>query len=748
MQDFKTINFPITSQYSSDSEHIPLEFFEDAIPKAKTMDMVLGYFSTNAIKTLCLGFSEFIYFGGTLRIVTNHQLTQEDKHNLLSEPELKNENQIIDIFKDLRLLKDELGPFGQHFFDCLKFLLKRNRLVILPVMHKPNAMAHYKKIILFDGENHLYVSGSANFTGAGIIKNGESFIVDKSWGSETEKERIKEEIKNFDSIFSKQHPSFDYLKPEQVIGIIQHIGNDLTELELLAKTSEMTGYFSGSVKIKKVIDRRTIEFQNLIDETEKKPRFPFIEGPRAYQIEAYNNWVKNNHQGVFAMATGTGKTITSLNCLLREYFINQEKTYHAIIIVPTISLVEQWAKEAKMFNLTSIIKVNSKTKWESDLATTLSTAKRISISFIIITTYASFIKDRFFNEIKKFPEDTILIADEAHNIGAPTVLERLSNFPFKKRIGLSATPKRAYDIEGSTGMETFFNDMEPYTYSFSMKKAIEEGILCKYNYHPHIVHLTNEELTEYVEISKKLARLFNKISEQFNSPEIAEMLLLKRKRIIHKAENKLIKTVSILKERYDKEGSLKYTFIYVPEGTTVDDTQNIAEELDGIDTIKIINQYTRAIGQLSPNIKVNQFVSGMRDRDEILQQFKLGKIDVIASMKCLDEGIDIPRAEHAIFCSSTGNPRQFIQRRGRILRKHADKNMATIHDLVVIPDLTCSHESSETFNLERNMVQKELERVMNFASLAINPFETEAVFEEICTHYNLNIYTIHQNLKL
>ena len=171
------------------------------------------------------------------------------------------------------------------------------------------------------------------------------------------------------------------------------------------------------------------------------------------------------------------------------------------------------------------------------------------------------------------------------------------------------------------------------------------------------------------------------------------------------------------------------------------------DEIEIEEDLKIINQYTRAIGQIDDSIMVNQFVSGMRDRNEVLEQFKVGKIQVIASMKCLDEGVDIPRAEHAIFCSSTGNPRQFIQRRGRILRKHPQKDIAVIHDLVVVPDLTHSDVNSDTFKAERSLVEKELERVMYFASLSINPYETEAVFEDICQHYDLNIYTIHDKLK-
>jgi superfamily II DNA or RNA helicase len=447
------------------------------------------------------------------------------------------------------------------------------------------------------------------------------------------------------------------------------------------------------------------------------------------------------------MATGTGKTITSLNCLLEECRSNPKGLYHALILVPTITLVEQWDAEARGFNFRHIIRVSSKEKWEGELATVLSDVKRIPTSFIIISTYASFVKDRFFKYIKQLPEDTVFIADEAHNIGSPTVLAKLDAINAQKRIGLSATPKRVYDPEGSAVMEAYFNDSEPYTYSFSMERAIKEGILCKYYYYPHIVKLDNDELEEYVEISKKLAKAYAMNKGSADGQDIVERLLLKRKQIIHKAKFKLDTANEILKERFAKDATLRYTFIYVPEGIrtelVLDDDTGVASN----EEVNIIDQYTRMAAAIAPSVMVNKFVSGMPDRNSVLDQFRDGDIHVIASMKCLDEGVDIPRAEHAIFCSSTGNPRQFIQRRGRVLRKHPDKYEAVIHDLVVIPDLTLSSTTSETFSVEKRMVRGELERVMYFASLSMNPYDTEKIFEEICAHYEFNIYTIFQELK-
>ncbi|RZK25661.1 MAG: DEAD/DEAH box helicase [Flavobacterium sp.] len=636
-----------------------------------------------------------------------------------------------------------MDEYNIHFFDCLSWLIANRRIDIKIIKPKgKNGIAHYKSGVFSDGVNNVAYQASCNFTLYGLSENLEQLEAFLSWENGRSNKLIKKQIRNFNAIFDQSDESIEYLNVSEIEVAIQREFGSKDLQELIIKEKELYEKKQSLVENKK-LKKTILRLSKEIDRAIFDPRFPYGGTPRDYQIDAYNNWIANNYQGIFAMATGTGKTITSLNCLLQEIKKSEGLIYHALIIVPTITLVNQWADEAALFNFQEVIKISSKVQWENELATTLSVAKKTPTSFVIITTYASFVKERFNKYIKELPSDTIFIADEAHNIGSPSVLNRLGNISIQKRIGLSATPKRIYDDEGSAAMESFFNDCEPYTYSFSMERAIEEGILCKYYYHPHIVKLTTEELKEYVEITKKLSKFFNN-SGSFDKGDIVEMLLLKRKRIIHKAVNKLAATRRILEERFKKEGNLKYTFIYVPEGITAElDENEVADE----ETVKIINQYTREIGRIDNRIRVNQFISGMPDRNQILEQFKEGKIDVIASMKCLDEGVDIPRAEHAIFCSSTGNPRQFIQRRGRILRKHPKKDIAVIHDLIVIPDLNYSGKDSDTFKTERSLVEKELERVMYFASLSINPFETESVFHEVCEHYDLNIYTIHNKLK-
>jgi superfamily II DNA or RNA helicase len=209
-----------------------------------------------------------------------------------------------------------------------------------------------------------------------------------------------------------------------------------------------------------------------------------------------------------------------------------------------------------------------------------------------------------------------------------------------------------------------------------------------------------------------------------------------RKRIIHKAKNKLGVFNKILKEEFKKRGNLNYTLIYVPEGinpnyTAIDDYEEDEED------IKLINDYTRIVSNIDFGIYVKQYTAVTKNREKLIDDFQKGKVNVLTSMKCLDEGVDVPRSELAIFCASTGNPRQFIQRRGRVLRQHKDKTHAVIHDLVVIPALG---QNDKTYSMERSLVKKELERVKDFSSLALNKMDTYDVLEDVLNFYNLNLY--------
>jgi len=311
----------------------------------------------------------------------------------------------------------------------------------------------------------------------------------------------------------------------------------------------------------------------------------------------------------------------------------------------------------------------------------------------------------------------------------------LPKIHLEKRIGLSATPHRKFDEEGNEAIETFFNDKPPYVVSYSMEQALGLGWLCQYTYFPHIVKLNEEELKAYIKISKQLLMHIDPKTHTYKKSSVVDMLLLARKRIIHKAANKIDAFKKILKEEFARKGNLKYTLVYVPEGLepdySVTDVDTESEE-----DIRLIDEYTRAVSATNDSLMVKQYTSNSKNRKEILEDYEAGKVHVLTSMKCLDEGVDVPRSELAIFCSSTGNPRQFIQRRGRVLRLHKDKVHAVIYDLVVVPEISVEESNYE---MERNLVKKEIERVVDFSNLAMNKMNTYESLEKVLTYYNLNL---------
>ena len=238
--------------------------------------------------------------------------------------------------------------------------------------------------------------------------------------------------------------------------------------------------------------------------------------------------------------------------------------------------------------------------------------------------------------------------------------------------------------------------------------------------------------------------MFNYSKGDFSNKgdDLLTALLLKRKRIIHKAENKLGIFQKIVEDRLAQNGSLKYTLVYVPEGNFPDTYEADTFEkrdiiLDDPESEHLIDVYTQVIRDAGATVTVKQFTSQSGDREETLKAFASGRLDVLTSMKCLDEGVDVPRSELAIFCSSTGNPRQFIQRRGRILRTHPDKHEAVIHDLIVIPEV---NEASDSYRMEQKLVENELKRVRNFALLSENVNDTIQELDYTLGYYNLSLF--------
>ncbi|WP_151704764.1 DEAD/DEAH box helicase family protein [Nitrincola alkalilacustris] len=729
MDDFTDLQLPLDGEYSSDDGPIPIDFFLSVLPYSREVYLKLGYFSSSAIQVLAYGFAQFVANGGSMSIATNHFLYERDLGLLQDRSNDTSELPSGKQLHDPEWIYEQLTDPGRHFLDCLKSLAKAGRLTIVPVMLKPARMVHYKEGVFIDKfENTITFTGSCNFTGNGLTENGESLSIARSWLSQSDEDRCNKRLKNIASITNKENDAYTYLSPEQVLDAALSLGKERTVEELLEQERSLIQ--SDHLLLNPILRKHEKRLEEAITVYRTSPRFPYTQGPRGYQSEAYQAWLKNGSCGIFAMATGTGKTITSLNCLLRNY--QEYGFYQAVILVPTKALIVQWQSEVAAFNFTNVFSAYSgNSNWPDEIGllnTSLSFDS--TTSFVLISTYDTFTSEKLLKQVAKFPNTTLLIADEAHNFGRDSIKKNLEIFPFEKRLALSATPKRRFDEEGNKLIEEYFRDSEPYVYSFSMERAIDEGVLCRYSYFPHIVELTPEEMALYAEISAKLSRLFNHNEGTFFNPEFAKILLLERRRVIHKAVNKLNAFSEII-ENLEKKNKLSYCFVYAPEG----------ENADGVNLLML---YMKAFKEKAPNRKAHHYTSETENRDEVMSQFENENIDTLFSMKCLDEGVDIPRAETAVFCSSTGNPRQFIQRRGRVLRQHPDKVHAVIHDLIVTPDTNGMSNIDQA--LENKLISDELLRVVYFASLSKNYYDVMNSLTQVAERYNLNIYALQKEL--
>lgn len=713
------INFK--SLYSSGESDSPISFFTDALSNSISFDLGLGFFSSASFNVLSIGFAKFISNGGKMRLYINQYLSEEDYEIFTSHPDIV-ENKVIDSFTSML---NVLTKRDKQFFNCLSYLIYTNRIEVKIVIPNSGGIAHQKFGIFTDtAQNKVSFIGSLNLTASALLsKNIESISCNCSWKGATE--TINDYQQLFDKYFSGDKEGITVIPASRLTKEI---------IKAFPATEEKTLLDNEKELIEELTQQKMLG-KNISEDLHKdEPHFPYPSGAFKYQKEAYENWKNNGYTGIFAMATGTGKTITSLNCVLEEYLSIGK--YKVLILVPSNDLVSQWITEVQKFNYQNIFVVNGRTDWRKELTELKNDIGwGIERNFVIISTYASFVDPTFQGLIKKLNDNNmILIADEAHNVGSTSVRLAFDVLPIMKRIALSATPKRVYDEEGTAAIEEYFHDQEPYCYSFSMERAIKEGRLMHYLYYPKIAYLNETEMKRYISCTKQLLIHFDPVSNKFDDSQEVKDLLMKRKRIIHKAKDKYRVFMSIVDDLV-KNDKAKYCFVYTPEG--VDYTSGGEQILTKMKDL-VYNAY--------PKIRTNTFLGGDGSKRDKLKAFAEGEIDMLFAMKCLDEGVDVPRAEVGIFASSTGNPRQFIQRRGRLLRVHPDKTFAYIYDIIVVPDYKLYSDDS-VHEMERSQVKQEIMRVAYFASLSDNYYDTINVLQDLLDYYDIELSSLISELQ-
>jgi DNA phosphorothioation system restriction enzyme len=418
------------------------------------------------------------------------------------------------------------------------------------------------------------------------------------------------------------------------------------------------------------------------------------------------------------MATGSGKTITALAIASQLY--RQIGLQVLIIISPFRHLVTQWGRECEKFNLQPILACESVHKWQSIFAHQLAQINTGKQQFLtVITTNDTFISTSFQSQLKYVPDRTFIIGDEAHHLGSR---QREANLPrhIGLRLALSATPERHFDDDGTQAIFDYFgNILAP---EFTLKEAIEQGALVPYLYYPILVELTPTESEQYLKLTRIITRKlsYQNTDRPYRFDEIGHLdltpLLMQRARIVSAAANKLPALSELMRDR----AHTSHTLFYCGDGSS-DSTRQLAAVtyLLGTDLGYRVNTYTAD----TPLI----------DREQLRQQFDRGDIQGLVAIRCLDEGIDIPSIRTAVILASSTNPRQFIQRRGRILRPDRGKERATLFDMVVLPP----ELDRETLSVERSLLKKELARYLEFANLAENAAEASSKLLRLQERYGL-----------
>jgi DNA phosphorothioation system restriction enzyme len=460
--------------------------------------------------------------------------------------------------------------------------------------------------------------------------------------------------------------------------------------------------------------------------SESSPRCPVMPASlqlRPYQYQAIRNWFANNGRGTLKMATGSGKTITALAITCELY--KQINLQVLLVVCPYRHLVTQWARECEKFNLHPILAFENVHTWQNQLSTQLYNIRSGSQQFLtVITTNSTLINESFQSQLKYLPERTLIIGDEAHNLGAPKLEESLPR-TVGLRLALSATPERYFDEDGTQSLFDYFGAViKP---EFTLKDAIDQGALVHYLYYPILVELTEAESIKYSKITSKIGRALlyrDKENSNFDSIEGSEditHLLMQRARLIGAAENKLNALRNLMKMRRETT----HTLFYCSDGSPEPGARSNLHQLNSVSKILGV--------ELNYRVSTYTAQTSLSERENLRRQFESGELQGLVAIRCLDEGVDIPAIKTAVILSSSGNPRQFIQRRGRVLRPHLGKDRATIFDMIVVPpDL-----DRKTLEVERNLLKKELRRFVEFADLADNAGEARIQLFHLQKQYGL-----------
>ena len=606
------------------------------------------------------------------------------KIQIITSPRLTSED--IDAIKS-GFVKQKKFPCASKSSNLLSELIAAEKIEIkIALLENDNelGMFHEKFGLMYDyAGNVIAFSGSMNETANAFNTNYESIDVFTSWTNDAARVRRKQAA--FDAMWENCEPGI------KVVDFFD-IEENLRDYQISQETAQVK-FALPAVKIPVGINLRD------------------------YQRRAVENWAKNSYVGIFDMATGTGKTYTAL-AGVAKLFRAAKQNLAVIIVCPYRTLVDQWAEQAAKFGLKPII-CYSDAKKESWLERLKIAVPSFNVGiqkyFCAVMTDSTFAADYVQNLLKKLRGNAVLIADEAHRLGTKNFSKILpANIPY--RLALSATIERKGDPEGTQKIYDYFGKK---CIEYTLQDALANDMLTPYYYYPIIVALDADELENYLELTAKIIKSLN-ATETFS--EYAEKLSIKRTRIIAGAKNK-IKELRRLIPKYKDDNHI---LIYCGD-TKINETRQI-----DVVTQMLGNEF---------GMRVKKFTchENAKSRELIKANFEEGKhLQALAAIRCLDEGVDIPAVKTAFILASSRNYREYVQRRGRLLRKSPGKNYAVIFDFITLPippeELKFYDES--IIKKVKPLAEREIARLREFASSAENPFEADLLAADIQKKYS------------
>jgi len=695
----------IKSEYRSLIDNVVNDFYIPVLQESILYQRAVGFFSSSALIAISRGIDGLIKNEGKMQIIASPRLSPEDIEEISKGYEIR---KIV----EQALLRGIPDPITSEEEDKLSYLAELIAKGILDIKiaflssNNEIAMYHEKMGIMSDqAGNVVAFSGSMNESENAFSSNYESFDVFCSWTSE--KERVFQKQMAFQAIWNDYEPGVETMEfPEAVKNRLYSFNPSLGSKIVLRETE----------------NNKQLEDADAIS-------LPIDFQIRQYQEMAIKNWRLNGYRGIYDMATGTGKTLTAL-ASIEQLFRDNKKRLGIIIVCPYQHLVEQWVEDILRFGINPIIGYSgsSQKKWKKNLEQAIRSFNlRVSNFFCFVTTNASFVSTHVQEQIHLLTQDIVYVVDEAHNMGADNYRKCLpENIPY--RLGLSATIDRHHDEIGTAALSKYFGEK---CIVYSLKDAIDNQMLTPYYYYPVLTYLDKDELSEYLSLTGQLARAMSKMNGKNVLTERAKQLLLKRARVISGSKGKL----SELRKQMVPYIEDKHILVYC--GSTT-----IRNEEDGDFGKRQIDLVADLLGN-QLKMRVGRFTSqeSAQERTQIRKAFADGEtLQALVAIKCLDEGVNIPSIKTAFILASSTNPKEYIQRRGRVLRKYPGKKYAEIYDFITLPFPfdTIESQSESVIESTKGLIKRELMRMMDFADIAENPSITYDLLYDLKHGFNIS----------